>query len=78
MASRAAPKTRRTRATGAQVVPEVTRGEQLAAGKEARKRVPRERHAGGSRGPVGRIRSICWRSRPSRACRSSCRSGTGG
>jgi uncharacterized protein (DUF2252 family) len=46
MAARAAHKAGRAGAARALVVPDVTREERQAAGKEARKRVPRESHAG--------------------------------
>ena len=53
-------------------------GEREARGKAARAEVPRSSHAAWEPPPLRRPPSTSWRSRRRRACRSSCRSGTGG
>ena len=56
----------------------MTPAERVARGKEARAAVPRDSHAVFDPGPGRPDRSACWRSRPSRGCRSWSPSGGAG
>ena len=56
----------------------LTPAERAERGGEARVAVPRESHAVFDPGRAGPTRSACWRSRPSRGCRSWCPSGGAG